>query len=62
MSDPKVTVRAMERMTKDTQFQLRVARELLTLAGMEAVRDGVSLSSWIRELISAELKRRGVLK
>lgn len=61
MSAPRGTVRAMERATKDTQFQLRIARDLLTLAAAQAVADGVSLSKWIRDLIAAELRRRGVL-
>lgn len=62
MSDPKATVRAMERMTKETQFQLRISSELITLAKQVATDDGLSLSAWIRALISLELKRRGVLK
>lgn len=70
MSDPRRTVRAMERMTKDKLFQLRIGADLLELVVTEATRDHdatqgegkASVSKWIRALITAELRRRGVLK
>jgi hypothetical protein len=68
MGDDKPTGRAIEAQSKDTHFQLRIARELLRLAAIEAAKDHrnpctkPSLSRWIRDCVAAELKRRGVLK
>lgn len=68
MSEKPTTVRAMERQTKDTHFQLRLARDLLALVVIEVAKDHTdpstkpSVSKWIRDLIAAELRRRGVLR
>jgi predicted HicB family RNase H-like nuclease len=41
-------------------FQIRITPELREQIDIEAIRDGLSLGNWFKELARQELKRRGI--